>query len=432
MAVGVDAFPEDGNISSGNALASAYREVRELSEKICGPLAIEDYGLQSMPDASPPKWHLAHTTWFFETFVLSPHRSDYKAFHPAFSYLFNSYYEAVGQRWPRPQRGLLSRPTVSEVYRYREHVNCCVLEWLEHASAEELDRVRPAMILGLNHEQQHQELLLTDLKHAFALNPLRPAYKNSGYAVSQSVKPLGWTDNPAGLYLIGHQGKGFAFDNELPRNRTYVNGFRLASRLVTNTEYLVFMDAGGYQRPELWLSDGWAACQANQWTAPLYWEGKAESRRLMTLGGMLEVKQDEPVCHVSYYEADAYARWAGARLPTEAEWEVAASAEAIQGNLLETGALHPEPAPSDGSPGSLAQIFGDAWEWTCSPYTPYPGYRPAEGALGEYNGKFMCNQMVLRGGSCVTPASHIRASYRNFFPPEARWQFTGIRLAQDL
>ncbi|MFL5241818.1 MAG: ergothioneine biosynthesis protein EgtB [Gemmataceae bacterium] len=425
------AFPNKGNVPSASVLAKAYREVRETSEKLCSPLAIEDYGLQSMPDASPPKWHLAHTTWFFETFVLAPHRHGYKPFHPEFNFLFNSYYEAVGQRWPRPQRGLLSRPTVNEVYRYREQVDSSLLEWLDQASPAELERARTTLVLGLNHEQQHQELLLTDLKHAFALNPLRPAYKTPGYTTSQATSSIEWTDYPAGLYLVGHCGEGFAFDNELPRHRTYLNEFRLASRLVTNSEYRDFMDAGGYERPEFWLSDGWAACRSQQWSGPLYWEKDTEPWRAMTLNGMQDLQDYEPVCHVSFYEADAYARWAGARLPTEAEWEVAASLEPLHGNFLETGALHPEPAPSSGTRGPLAQIFGDAWEWTCSPYTAYPGYRPAEGALGEYNGKFMCNQMVLRGGSCVTPASHIRASYRNFFPPEARWQFTGIRLAQD-
>jgi ergothioneine biosynthesis protein EgtB len=411
-------------------LASRYREVRGLTESLCAPLAVEDYVVQSMPDASPVKWHLAHTSWFFETFVLAPGLPGYRPFAPAFAYLFNSYYNAVGERLPRPQRGLLTRPTVDEVYRYRRYVDEQVLRWLETAGESLFRRTAATLVLGLHHEQQHQELILTDLKHAFSRNPLRPTYREREGPVTGPGSPLRWRSYPAGLHRIGHGGKGFAFDNESPRHRVFVAAFQIACRPVTNGEYLAFLEDGGYERPEFWLSDGWYARGREGWQSPHYWEKGDGGWQVFTLAGMRPLIEAEPVCHVSYYEADAFARWAGARLATEAEWEVAAADSPLAGNFVDSGRLHPAAAGPATGP-DLGQLFGDVWEWTGSPYVAYPGYRPAAGALGEYNGKFMCNQFVLRGGSCATPRSHIRRSYRNFFPPEARWQFSGIRLAKD-
>jgi ergothioneine biosynthesis protein EgtB len=391
-----------------------------------------------MPDASPGKWHLAHTSWFYETFVLSdPAFGEYEPFHSAFNYLFNSYYESVGDRHPRPKRGLLTRPSVDEVYRYRTHVDAAVAERLPRLKEADLQRLKPLIELGINHEQQHLELLLTDIKHAFGQNPLEPAYRGGrppGLPGSPRPGGLGpqrtdWLPFDAAVFRIGHAGAGFAFDNEGPRHRVFLEPFALASRLVTCGEYLEFMADDGYRRPESWLSDGWAASQVHNWDSPLYWERHGDAWHQFTLDGMRPVDEREPVCHVSFYEADAFARWAGARLPTEAEWEAACGDRPVAGNLLEDNHLHPIPSAPD---EKLAQMFGDVWEWTQSPYGAYPGYRPPAGALGEYNGKFMCNQLVLRGGSCVTPRTHIRATYRNFFPPEARWQFTGVRLARTL
>jgi ergothioneine biosynthesis protein EgtB len=413
---------------SAASLADAYREVRSLTERLAAPLTPEDCLVQSMPDASPVKWHLAHTTWFFETFVLAPHRPGYRRFHPDFGYLFNSYYNAVGDRHPRPQRGLLSRPTLGEVLRYRAYVDDQVDGLLAGGVGGALADV---VTLGLNHEQQHQELILTDVKHALSCNPLRPAYRTEYWPPPQqapAVPPLAWLDRPGGVVAVGHDGHAFSFDNEGPRHEVLLRPFRLASRLVTNHEYLAFMADGGYRRPELWLSDGWAACRERGWEAPLYWFADGSAWRHFTLDGPAPVGPADPVCHVSYYEADAFARWAGARLPTEAEWESVAAGERVDGNLLESGRLRPWRALTGAGP---SQLFGDAWEWTASPYVAYPGYRPAAGALGEYNGKFMCNQFVLRGGSCATPGTHVRATYRNFFPPDARWQFAGLRLARD-
>jgi ergothioneine biosynthesis protein EgtB len=408
-------------------LTARYREVRRLTDRLCEPLEVEDYGLQSMPDCSPPKWHLAHTTWFFETFVLAEYEPGFRPHHPQFRYLFNSYYEAVGDRWPRPARGLLSRPTVAEVSAYRRAVDGRVAALLEAADVATLAAVVPLVEQGLNHEQQHQELLLTDLKHALGLNPLRPAYAppDAGPS-SEAGTPLRWVDHPAGVRWVGHAGDGFAFDNESPRHRVFVESFGIAARPVTAGEFLAFVEDGGYDRPTLWLSDGWAARQQKGWSAPLYWERTSDGWSAFTLRGQRPLDPAEPVCHVSFYEADAYARWAGARLPTEAEWEAAAGGREVAGNFLDAGRFHPA---ADAGTG---QFFGDVWEWTASPYTAYPGYRPAAGALGEYNGKFMCNQLVLRGGSCATPAGHVRPTYRNFFPPDARWQFSGLRLAKDL
>lgn len=418
-------------------LSDRYPQVRQLSEQICQPLAVEDYVIQTMPDVSPPKWHLAHTTWFFETFLLTPYLKHYEAFHPKYGYLFNSYYEAVGQRHPRPQRGWLSRPSVEDIYRYRDYVD----QAMQQLIAEQLGNVavENLITLGLHHEQQHQELLFTDLKHILANNPLQPAYRELEHSPdpakkkSQSrTKAETWLDYPGGLYPIGFAGDTsareiFAFDNESPQHQVYLQDYYLAARLVTNGEYLAFIQAGGYENSEYWLSEGWATIHQAQWQAPLYWEQIDGSWWVMTLAGMQPLRENEPVCHVSFFEADAFARWSGQRLPTEAEWEVAATSVPVQGNLLHTNRLHPVAASGATRPD---QLYGDVWEWTQSAYLPYPGFKAAAGAIGEYNGKFMCNQMVLRGGSCVTPTDHIRSTYRNFFPPSTRWQFTGIRLAR--
>jgi ergothioneine biosynthesis protein EgtB len=381
-----------------------------------------------MPDVSPPKWHLAHTTWFFETFLLIPYLKDYQVFHPQFGYLFNSYYEAVGERYARPHRGLISRPTVEEVYQYRDYVDRAMVELIQDISDN--SQLESLFILGLHHEQQHQELLLTDLKYNFSINPLRPAYMQKLFTqddLDDRPKENQWLRYSGGLSEIGFKGKEFAFDNESPRHKIYLQDYCLAPQLVTNGEYLEFIQAGGYYQPEYWLSEGWTMVQTETWQAPLYWEKIDGEWWVMTLAGMQPLNENEPVCHISFYEADAYARFRGKRLPTEAEWEIAASQLAIAGNFLETGNLHPTIASGVTKPD---QIFGDVWEWTQSAYLPYPGFQTAEGAVGEYNGKFMCNQMVLRGGSCVTPASHIRPTYRNFFPASARWQFSGLRLAE--
>ena len=415
--------------SSTYNLTDRYRYVREQSTRLCQPLLTEDYVIQSMPDVSPAKWHLAHTSWFFETFVLAPYSRNYASFHPQYNYLFNSYYVQVGTRHCRPRRGLLSRPTVEDVYRYRSHVDEHMLNFL--GTVETGSELYSLIELGLHHEQQHQELIVTDIKHVLSCNPLRPVYQERKPDQDTAVPPLDWAPFDGGLRDLGHDGAGFAFDNEGPRHQVFLQPFRLGSRLVTNREYFEFVDAGVYRRPELWLSDGWDQVARHDWQAPLYWERHANRWFTYTLAGMREVDEAEPVCHISYFEAEAYARWAGARLPTEHELEVAAHPAKVQGNFVESGRLHPAASrpPTDGS--SLRQIYGDVWEWTRSPYAPYPGFRPAAGAVGEYNGKFMCNQFVLRGGSCATPQTHMRPTYRNFFYPDARWQFSGIRLAQD-
>jgi ergothioneine biosynthesis protein EgtB len=417
--------------SNGSAAAEPliglYESVRRCTEVLCKPLTTEDYVVQSMPDASPVKWHLAHTTWFFETFLLTSRLQDYRPFHPEFRVLFNSYYDSVGSRWPRSQRALLTRPTVAEVFAYRAHVDKHMAQFLRKASAETLEQSAATVMLGVNHEQQHQELILTDLKHAWAANPLHPVYREA-LPDNGISPPHCWLAFPEGLAWIGHDQSSFAFDNELPRHQVFLHSFQLASRLVTNAEYLAFVNDGGYERPELWLSDGWVTRQAQEWNAPLYWEEQDGEWSIITLAGLRRLRDDEPVCHVSFYEAEAFARWAGARLPTEAEWETAASSGAPRGHFLEGGHFHPASATNDSGP--LYQLYGDVWQWTASPYIGYPGYRPLAGALGEYNGKFMCNQLVLRGASCVTPRSHARLTYRNFFPPHARWQFSGIRLAK--
>jgi ergothioneine biosynthesis protein EgtB len=406
-----------------------YRAVRARSLELTRGLTAEDQQVQSMPDVSPAKWHLAHVTWFFETFLLQPELAGYKAFDRAFGFLFNSYYEQVGERHPRPRRGLLSRPSLDDVLAYRAHVDEAMDRLIAGAGslgAGEWERVAALVELGLNHEQQHQELILMDIKHVFWTNPLSPAYQPGRAAPRGKAPALEWLDFDGGLVEIGHDGQGFAFDNEGPRHKTWLEPFRLASRLATCGEYLAFIEDGGYARPELWLSDGWAAVLAEGWTAPLYWRAD-DGWLLFTLSGMKRLDPDEPVCHLSYYEADAFARWSGARLPTEAEWETAADGAAPSGNLAEARAFHPKAAPGPG----LQQMIGDLWEWTMSPYVAYPRYRPPQGAVGEYNGKFMSGQMVLRGGAAITPDDHIRASYRNFFPPGARWAFSGVRLACD-
>jgi ergothioneine biosynthesis protein EgtB len=375
------------------------------------------------------KWHLGHTTWFFETFILSAVGADYRPFHPAFRVLFNSYYNAVGDKHPRPQRGMLSRPSLDEVLAYRSHVDDALAAALGEGR---LGSQQLALIeLGIQHEQQHQELILTDVKHLLSLNPLRPVYSKSWPLTPVHLTPPSWVPVSGGAHTIGHSGEEFSFDNETPAHRVWLEDFEISTQLVTHGRFLAFMDEGGYDRPELWLSAGWDCVQRLGWRAPLYWERIGKTWHTFTLHGMAPVEPNTPVCHVSFYEADAFARWAGARLPTEAEWEVAAAATPREGNFLEGGMLHPLPLREAQHPNVLAQAFGDVWEWTRSDYAPYPGFRPAPGAVGEYNGKFMANQYVLRGGSCVTPASHIRASYRNFFPAEARWQFSGIRLARD-
>ncbi|MGH8064783.1 MAG: ergothioneine biosynthesis protein EgtB [Candidatus Entotheonellia bacterium] len=420
-----------GEATPQETLVRRYHQVRRFTEGLCQPLVTEDYVIQAMPDVSPPKWHLAHTSWFFETFVLASASPGYRSPHASYAYLFNSYYVAAGERHGRPKRGLLSRPTVEEVYRYRAYVDQQMTAFLEGLDGEELDTWSPIVELGLHHEQQHQELILTDLKYNFACNPLRPAYATPNIPRrAQAVSALQWVSFPEGVYWIGHDGQGFGFDNESPRHRSFVEPFQLASRLITNGEYLAFMADGGYERPELWLSMGWDTVQREGWEAPLYWEQRHGTWWVMTLAGMQPVQEAEPVCHVSYYEADAYARWADARLPTEVEWEVAAMPLPIRGNFAEQQTFHPVPMSQTDTAVPLAQMLGDVWEWTQSHYSPYPGYTAAPGALGEYNGKFMANQFVLRGGSCATSVSHIRPTYRNFFPADARWQFMGIRLAR--
>ncbi len=411
-----------------STLIHRYLSVRRFTESLCEGLATEDFVVQSMEDVSPTKWHLAHTSWFFETFVLREHLAGYRPLDEQYAFLFNSYYVQAGERHCRAQRGYISRPTVEEVFRYREHVDEAVVQLLDSADDQLRATLLPLMEIGLNHEQQHQELMVTDLKHVFSVNPLRPVYRERPSAPAASASPLRWIAFPEGLHEIGHAGEAFAYDNEGPRHRRFVESFELASRPVTCGEYLEFMEDGGYRRPELWLSAGWATAQEHLWTEPFYWEQRDGRWWIFTLAGMRQVNLDEPVCHLSYFEAEAFARWAGARLPREDEWEVAAAGLPIGGNLAEEGAFHPVTTSGDG----LLQMYGDVWEWTQSQYTAYPGYRAPDGALGEYNGKFMCNQFVLRGGSCATSATHIRPTYRNFFPPDATWQFTGVRLARDI
>ena len=396
-------------------LAARYAAVRASSEALAATLSAEDQAIQSMPDASPTKWHLAHTTWFFETVILLQYAQDYVPFDPAYSYLFNSYYEGLGPRHPRAQRGLLSRPSSADILAYRRHVDTA----MQTLIAERAPDIAPLAVLGLHHEQQHQELILTDIKHAFFSYPLLPVYA-SPKPTAHAEPSLRWREHPGGILRVGHDGKEFAFDNESPAHEVLLRPFHIASQAVTCREYRDFMEDGGYRHPEFWLSDGWALAQSESWNAPLYWLADGEEWSVFTLHGVKQLDRNEPVVHVSFFEAAAYAAWAGKRLPTEFEWETAAG-KPDHKRLPELRRLHP----------THGEFFGDVWEWTRSSYDPYPGYKPFDGALAEYNGKFMSGQMVLRGGSCVTPAGHIRGSYRNFFPPSARWQFSGIRLAGD-
>jgi ergothioneine biosynthesis protein EgtB len=412
-------------------LADRYLAVRRLSETLCETLEPEDCCIQSMADVSPTRWHLAHTTWFFETFILAS-QSFYKPYQAEYSFLFNSYYNALGEQFPRARRGLLSRPTVAQVFEYRHEIDEQMLRLLSDASFDSQASVRERIELGLNHEQQHQELMLTDIKHVLSCNPMFPTYRPGTFPSAQAAD-VGWFDYNEGIYSIGHEGNGFAYDNEGPRHRVFLEAFQICNRLATCGEYLDFINDGGYKRPELWLSQGWGAVQEHGWKGPLYWRQTDEQWDEFTLSGLQPLDTLRPICHLSYFEADAFARWAGARLPTEAEWEVASGSLPVEGNWADTliasgAAIHPATMQCENVKPS--QMFGAVWQWTASPYIAYPGYRAADGALGEYNGKFMCNQYVLRGGSCATPANHIRRTYRNFFPPDARWQFAGLRLAK--
>ena len=410
------------------ALSLRFSQVRSDTEALARPLSGEDQSIQSMPDTSPTKWHRAHVTWFFETFVLQPHEPEFSPFHPGYGYLFNSYYEQVGARFPRPQRGLVSRPGIDEIAAFRQAVDDRMLELIDGASPDQLAALGPLIELGLHHEQQHQELLLMDIKHVLSLNPLEPAYCGSEPPRSGEPGPAAWIDHEGGITEVGHAGPTFAFDNEGPRHQVLLAPYRLADRLVTCAEWLEFMADGGYRRPEFWLSDGWYTRQEEGWEAPLYWrpDGSTDEWRVHTLSGTRPVDPNEPACHVSFYEADAYARWAGHRLATEFEWEHATRSSPIEA----PSGLHPRGA---GAPtGELRQLYGDCWQWTESSYRPYPGFRPVAGAIGEYNGKFMINTMVLRGACAFTPRGHARHSYRNFFHPHTRWHLSGVRLASHV
>jgi len=412
-------------------LLEKYIQIRHDSESICSTLKVEDYGIQTMPDVSPPKWHLAHTAWFFETLLLKPYLPEYQIYHPKYAELFNSYYNTVGRQYPRPERGLLSRPTVSEVYQYRAYVDDAMAALLAHPKHPLWPEINKLTLLGLHHEQQHQELMLTDIKHIFAYNPLRPTYREIKLPPVNNVathSDMPWLEFSAGMVEMGYSGSDFAYDNELPHHKQYMQGFRLSSTLVSNAQYLEFMQDGAYENPEWWLSEAWSVITKQSWQAPLYWQKINDIWCYMTLSGLRQVDAHAPVCHVSYFEAAAYARWKGKRLATETEWEVAARETKVEGNFRDSGYLQPIAANKNNS----RQFFGDVWEWTKSPYTSYPGYRQQHGVLGEYNGKFMSSQMVLRGGSCVSPRGHVRVTYRNFFYPADRWQFSGFRLAEDL
>ncbi len=417
-------------LSPADALLQRYRQVRNFTDNLAAGLAPEDCVVQSMPDVSPAKWHLAHTTWFFETFIVKKWVAGYQSAVPEYAYLFNSYYNGAGDMHRRDLRGLISRPTVEETHRYRASVDHFVQELIANANDDLLSELAPLIELGIHHEQQHQELFVTDIKHVFAQNPLYPVFRDDRRrAPAGSASPLQFVNFEKAIVTIGHAGDSFCYDNEGPQHEVLVGPFALASRPVTNREYREFIEAGGYTRPEYWLSLGWTTVNEQRWNAPLYWTMKDGRWWNFTLTGFRPVEDNEPVTHLSYFEADAYANWSGARLPTEFEWEYASRDLPVDGNFVESEAFHPQ--PNDSTSG-LGQMFGDVWEWTRSSYSPYPGYRAEPGALGEYNGKFMCNQYVLRGGSCATSRTHIRRTYRNFFQPEKRWQFTGIRLAQDL
>ena len=422
--------------SSAKDLLARFHEVRNFSAKVSENLAPEDCVVQSIPDVSPTKWHLAHTTWFFETFILKKWKTGYRDAVPEYAYLFNSYYNAAGTMHRRDLRGLISRPTVEETKKYRASVNADIDDLVSNADEKLFREIEPILILGIHHEQQHQELLITDIKHVFAQNPLFPTFSprkiDNGASPARTIPPVKFVEFDETTLEIGHDGNDFCYDNELPRHRALVLPFALGNRLVTNGEYLEFMRDNAYSRAEFWLSLGWMTVNEQNWRAPLYWIERDGEWWNFTLSGLRKVDPNEPITHLSYFEADAYANWAGARLPTEFEWERAAAKIKIDGNFVESERFHPAPLNEAPRNGQLTQMFGDVWEWTRSSYSPYPGYRAEPGALGEYNGKFMCNQYVLRGGSCATSRTHIRKTYRNFFQPEKRWQFMGIRLAEDL
>ena len=427
------AKPRSPENSSAHSLLARFHEVRNFSRRLAENLAPEDCVVQSMPEVSPTKWHLAHTTWFFETFILKRWITGYRDAHPEYAYLFNSYYNAAGAMHRRDLRGLVSRPTVEETKKYRASINADIDDLISNANEKLFREIEPIMVLGIHHEQQHQELLITDITHVFAQNPLFPVFQRAESDKPEADSlPTKFVEFDEATIEIGHAGDGFCYDNELPRHRALVLPFALANRLVTNREYLEFMRDNGYSRPEFWLSLGWQTVNEQNWRAPLYWLERDGEWCNFTLSGLRKVDLDEPVTHVSYFEADAYANWAGARLPTEFEWERAADRIDNEGNFVETERFHPARLSESPRDGQLAQMFGDVWEWTRSAYSPYPGYRAEPGALGEYNGKFMCNQYVLRGGSCATSRTHIRKTYRNFFQPDKRWQFMGMRLARDL
>jgi ergothioneine biosynthesis protein EgtB len=414
----------------------AFQTVRKTTKELCRPLAVEDYVIQSVLDVSPPKWHLAHTTWFFETFILLKYLLNYQTFDPQFHYLFNSYYHGVGEPFPRQQRGLLSRPTVETVYKYRDHVDKRILDLIDHSDDAQLRELETLIILGIHHEQQHQELLLMDIKHNFSVDPNFPAYQanNANKPSAAQLLPIKFYGVEGGLVEIGHSGQGFCFDNELPRHQRFLKPYQIANRLVSNQEYCEFIESGGYKTPRWWLADGWDQVQSNRWEAPFYWSKQGDQWQIFTLFGLEKLNPFEPVSHISFFEADAYARWRGMRLPLEEEWEHFVMHQNIsmhESNFMESRVYHPQ-LLSQHVDEKPSQFFGDLWEWTSSSYTPYQGFVPFVGALSEYNGKFMNNQRVLRGGCCVTPQSHVRASYRNFYQPEKRWQFSGIRLAADV
>jgi len=416
--------------ASPTTLSDRYAAARRFSETLCETLETEDFVIQSMPEASPTRWHLAHTTWFFETMVLREHSTGYRPFHPDFIYLFNSYYNRIGDQFPRPRRGLLSRPTVKEIFAYRKHVDQHMRSFLDQVDPAPSSDIARTVEIGLNHEQQHQELMLTDIKHVFSCNPLFPVYRERVVEAKANSGRLRWASYAENLREFGYGGDGFCYDNEQPRHRAFVHAYELATRLVTNGEFMAFIADDGYERPEQWLSEGWATINAQGWHAPLYWTKIDDTWWHYTLAGLRRVDPNEPVCHVSYFEADAYARWSGLRLPTEYEWETASMDCSVEGNLVDRLRFHPAPSVEPDVNATLTQMFGDVWEWTASQYLGYPGYQPPPGPVGEYNGKFMCNQFVLRGGSFATSPDHIRHTYRNFFPPDARWQFSGIRLAR--